>query len=150
MTRRGTTDRSTFDDVVVGAGFGGSACAALLAKAGLRIYLVDKNSRAGGKAMTVSTNGFTNELWPVIHAPAEADPRPLRRGLRCRRCRHGNAPGVQLGDAGGADRAQGFRSVGRHSSCGLTASSESAATRLFTKIGLTLWKRAVPLCRRTA
>lgn len=59
-----------FDVIVVGAGMGGATCAALLAKRGLRVLLLEKNSQAGGKAMVVSKNGFTYELWPVIHAPA--------------------------------------------------------------------------------
>jgi prolycopene isomerase len=59
-----------FDVVVVGAGFGGAACEALLAKRGLRVALLEKNRQAGGKAMVVSKNGFTYDLWPVIHAPA--------------------------------------------------------------------------------
>lgn len=59
-----------FDVIAVGAGFGGATCAALLAKRGLRVLLLEKNSQAGGKAMVVSKNGFTYELWPVIHAPA--------------------------------------------------------------------------------
>lgn len=58
------------DAIVVGAGFGGSTCAALLARRGLRVLLIDKNKRPGGKAMVVSREGFTYELWPVIHAPA--------------------------------------------------------------------------------
>lgn len=61
-----------FDVIVIGAGFGGATCAALLAKRGLRVLLVEKNGQAGGKAMVVSKNGFTYELWPVIHAPARA------------------------------------------------------------------------------
>ena len=63
------TDRA-YDAIVVGAGFGGSTCAALLAKRGLNVLLLEKNSRAGGKAMTISKRGFTHELWPVISAPA--------------------------------------------------------------------------------
>jgi prolycopene isomerase len=60
-----------FDVVVVGAGFGGATCAPLLAKRGLRVALVEKNSQAGGKAMVISKNGFTYEMWPVIHAPSK-------------------------------------------------------------------------------
>ncbi len=63
--------QESFDAIVVGAGFGGAACAALLAKRGARVLLLEKNARAGGKAMVVSKNGFTYELWPVIHAPAQ-------------------------------------------------------------------------------
>lgn len=60
----------TFDVIVVGAGFGGATCAGLLAKRGLRVLLLEKNAQAGGKAMVISKNGFTYEMWPVIHAPA--------------------------------------------------------------------------------
>jgi len=66
------SENRQFDVIVVGAGFGGATCAALLAKRGLRVLLLDKNGQAGGKAMVVSKNGFTYELWPVIHAPARA------------------------------------------------------------------------------
>ena len=50
---------SAYDVIVVGAGFGGSACAGLLAQRGLKVLLAEKNSRAGGKAMSLSKNGFT-------------------------------------------------------------------------------------------
>ncbi len=69
-------DGERFDAIVVGAGFGGATCAALLARRGLRVLLLEKNGQAGGKAMVISKNGFTYELWPVIHAPA--------RTSRCR------------------------------------------------------------------
>lgn len=59
----------TYDVIVIGAGFGGSSCAGLLAKRGLKVLLVEKNGRAGGKGMTVSKNGFTHTAWVVIGAP---------------------------------------------------------------------------------
>ncbi len=58
-----------YDAIVVGAGFGGSACAGLLARRGLKVLLVEKNARAGGKAMSISKNGFTHTAWPVMGAP---------------------------------------------------------------------------------
>lgn len=58
-----------YDAIVVGAGFGGSACAGLLAKRGLKVLLVEKNPRAGGKATTFSKKGFTYTPWVVISAP---------------------------------------------------------------------------------
>lgn len=58
-----------YDVIVVGAGFGGSACAGLLAKRGLKVLLVEKNARAGGKAMSIFKNGFTYTAWVVIGAP---------------------------------------------------------------------------------
>jgi protoporphyrinogen oxidase len=36
------------------------------------VLLVEKNSQAGGGAMVISKNGFTYEMWPVIHAPARS------------------------------------------------------------------------------
>ena len=61
--------KGTYDVIVVGAGFGGSACAGLLAKRGLEVLLVEKNAKAGGKAMAFSKNGFTYTPWVVITAP---------------------------------------------------------------------------------
>jgi prolycopene isomerase len=60
-----------YDTIVVGAGFGGSACAALLAKRGLKTLLVDKNAVAGGKALTMSKEGFRYEFWPVVGGPSQ-------------------------------------------------------------------------------
>ncbi len=51
--------KNTYDAIVVGAGFGGSSCAGLLAKRGLEVLLVEKNARAGGKAMSISKGGYT-------------------------------------------------------------------------------------------
>ena len=62
-----TEDR--FDVIVIGAGPGGAPCAALLAKKGLKTLLLEKNNRAGGKAMTVSKQGFRYEFWPVTGGP---------------------------------------------------------------------------------
>jgi prolycopene isomerase len=59
-----------YDAIVVGAGFGGSACAALLAKRGLKTLLLDKNALPGGKAMTASKEGFRYEYWPIIGVPS--------------------------------------------------------------------------------
>lgn len=60
-----------YDVIVVGAGFGGAACAGLLAKRGLKVALLEKNAKAGGKAMSVSKNGFTYTPWVVITAPIQ-------------------------------------------------------------------------------
>ena len=61
--------KGAYDAIVVGAGFGGSSCAALLAKRGLKVLLLDKNTKAGGKAMAISKKGFTYTAWVVIVAP---------------------------------------------------------------------------------
>lgn len=65
--------KKDFDGIVIGAGFGGSACAGLLAKHGLNVLLVEKNNRAGGKAMSISKGGFTHTPWVVIGAPVEGN-----------------------------------------------------------------------------
>ncbi|MEE8398112.1 MAG: NAD(P)/FAD-dependent oxidoreductase [Desulfobacterales bacterium] len=59
----------TYDAIVIGAGPGGSSCAALLAKKGMKVLLVEQNDRPGGKAMSVSNRGFVHELWPVTGGP---------------------------------------------------------------------------------
>lgn len=61
--------RESYDVIVVGAGFGGSTCAALLAKRGLKVLLVEKNTRAGGKAITLTKGGYTYTAWVVVSAP---------------------------------------------------------------------------------
>jgi phytoene dehydrogenase-like protein len=61
-----------FDAIVVGAGPGGSAAAALLAKEGKKVLLVDKNKSAGGRMMTIhDKEGFHYELFPINGCPAE-------------------------------------------------------------------------------
>jgi len=40
-----------YDVIVVGAGPGGTCCAALLAKKGLKVLLLEKNAKVGGKMM---------------------------------------------------------------------------------------------------
>jgi phytoene dehydrogenase-like protein len=64
---------NTYDVIVVGAGFGGSSCAGLLAKRGLKVLLAEKNPNAGGKAMSISKNGYTHTPWVVIGAPVEGN-----------------------------------------------------------------------------
>ena len=60
---------TAYDGIVVGAGVGGAACAALLAKEGVKTLLIEKNDRPGGKAMTLSRRGFTYDLFPICGVP---------------------------------------------------------------------------------
>lgn len=59
-----------YDVIVVGAGPGGSSCAALLAHRGLRVLLLDKNPRAGGRMMLIEKDGFRYETFPINGVPA--------------------------------------------------------------------------------
>jgi phytoene dehydrogenase-like protein len=56
---------SGYDAVVVGGGHNGLVCAAYLAKAGLRVLVLERRERAGGAAVT-------GELLPGVRVPALA------------------------------------------------------------------------------
>ena len=57
-----TDSNFTYDVVVVGAGLAGLSCAALLAKAGLKTVLLEKNHRIGGYAVTYSAKGHRFDI----------------------------------------------------------------------------------------
>ena len=63
--------KEKYDVIVVGAGPGGITCAALLAKRGLDVLVLDKNERVGGKQMTVSMKGYKGERWPTGGLPVK-------------------------------------------------------------------------------
>jgi phytoene dehydrogenase-like protein len=63
-----------YDAIVIGSGLGGSVCAALLAKAGMKTLLLEKNNKPGGKSMSISVKGFRGELWPTFGIPIEGGP----------------------------------------------------------------------------
>ncbi len=50
--------------VIIGAGIGGLATANLLAKAGYDVTVYEKNSRPGGRAGTMTVDGFTFDTGP--------------------------------------------------------------------------------------
>lgn len=50
--------------VVVGAGLGGLAAAALLAKDGHEVTVLEKNSQPGGRARVYSDRGYTFDMGP--------------------------------------------------------------------------------------
>ncbi|MFO8101891.1 MAG: NAD(P)-binding protein, partial [Dehalococcoidia bacterium] len=58
-----------YDVIVAGGGPGGLTAAAILAKRGVKVLLVDKNSIPGGKAITAERDGFKYELGPKLQCP---------------------------------------------------------------------------------
>ena len=60
---------SRYDVVIAGAGVNGLACAAMLAKEGLSVCVVERNSWVGGGAVTreVTLPGFKHDLFGSSH-----------------------------------------------------------------------------------
>ncbi len=54
--------------VVVGGGHNGLVCAAYLARAGLDVMVVERNSRCGGALFSTTKDGFTLEHGAVDHS----------------------------------------------------------------------------------
>ena len=50
--------------VVIGAGFGGLSAAALLAKDGFEVTVLEKNEQAGGRAQVWKKDGFVFDMGP--------------------------------------------------------------------------------------
>lgn len=50
--------------IVIGAGFSGLAAASILAKSGIEVTVIEKNSIPGGRARKFSENGFTFDMGP--------------------------------------------------------------------------------------
>ncbi|NCC13963.1 MAG: FAD-dependent oxidoreductase, partial [Spirochaetia bacterium] len=50
--------------IVIGGGFGGLSAAALLARDGWRVTLVEKNGQLGGRARYWHKDGFTFDMGP--------------------------------------------------------------------------------------
>jgi phytoene dehydrogenase-like protein len=59
-----------FDACVIGAGFGGASVAALLAKRGMKVALIEKTARAGGKTQTTERKGYRFEMFGAVGIPA--------------------------------------------------------------------------------
>ncbi|MDD5223647.1 MAG: NAD(P)/FAD-dependent oxidoreductase [bacterium] len=54
--------KNGYDVAVIGTGMGGSACGALLAKAGLRTLILEKNERIGGSCSYYEKDGFKIDI----------------------------------------------------------------------------------------
>jgi len=52
--------------VIIGAGPGGLAAAMLLARAGLRVTVLERQSQVGGRTTTLAANGFRFDLGPTF------------------------------------------------------------------------------------
>jgi len=62
---------SSYDVVVVGSGLGGISCAALLARAGQRVIVVERAENAGGYAHAFRRGPYTFD--PAVHAMVEGE-----------------------------------------------------------------------------
>src|SRR5207237_2598847 len=56
-----TTNRNT---IVIGAGFAGLAAASVLAKAGFKVTVLEKNEQPGGRARLWEKDGFKFDMGP--------------------------------------------------------------------------------------
>src|SRR4051812_4470500 len=65
--------------VIIGAGLGGMSAAIMLAKAGYKITVLEKNDRIGGKLNLLETQGFRFDLGPSIFTLPQVF-RPLFEG----------------------------------------------------------------------
>lgn len=65
--------RPGYDAIVIGAGIGGLTCGALLARAGLRVLLVEQHYMAGGYCSTFRRSGYTfdaaTHFYPLLGNP---------------------------------------------------------------------------------
>lgn len=59
-----------YDIIVIGAGYGGASVAALLAKAGQRVALVDKTPKPAGKVQWLDRRGYKIEAFGAVGIPA--------------------------------------------------------------------------------
>ena len=55
-----------YDAVVVGAGPGGLCCSLLLAKAGLKVLVLEKSDAVGGRTSLIEKDGFTFDRGPTL------------------------------------------------------------------------------------
>ena len=59
-----------YDAIIIGAGPGGLTCSMLLAKAGVKVLILEKSDVVGGRTRLVSKDGFTFDRGPTFfHYP---------------------------------------------------------------------------------
>ena len=59
-----------YDAIIVGAGPGGLSCSLLLAKAGLKVLILEKSDAVGGRTRLIHKDGFTFDRGPTFfHYP---------------------------------------------------------------------------------
>ena len=65
----GDSDNTHYDIVIVGSGINSLVCAALLAKRGRRVCIIERNKRLGGCIRTEETTvpGFKHEIFSAVH-----------------------------------------------------------------------------------
>src|SRR2546425_11719758 len=65
---------STYDAIIIGSGIGGLFCANILAKAGLKILLLERHYMLGGFCSTFRRRGFifdaATHFYPLLGNPA--------------------------------------------------------------------------------
>ncbi len=54
-----SSSRQTYDVIIIGAGIGGLVCGCYLAKAGLRVLIVEQHNKPGGYCTSFKRKGFT-------------------------------------------------------------------------------------------
>ena len=54
------------DVLIVGAGPGGLACSLLLAKAGLKVKIIEKTDRVGGRTKVIEKDGYRYDNGPTF------------------------------------------------------------------------------------
>ena len=63
-------DTRQYDAIIIGAGPGGLTCSMLLAKAGVKVLILEKSDVVGGRTRLVSKDGFTFDRGPTFfHYP---------------------------------------------------------------------------------
>lgn len=78
MRFRREARRDRYDAIVVGSGLGGLSCAALLARAGRSVLVVERHDRPGGYAHSFRRNGCVFDS--AVHLVGGCEPTPFEGG----------------------------------------------------------------------